>query len=247
MGYNKPSLPTGKLASIAHMERLREQNERRRRAVEKREIDEAMRRQALARDPANAGINMGAIEHQAVKVKFDATTGKVKLAKRESENVFDLITMDDHLAEAGHRITQIWADRMGMGGSAPKPSEADDIDYDPKPSQDSGYVDKSRVDVELMNCRMDYHSRLWKRIMTPTDGFGRMSVYPMLFDALCEDIVTGQRWRAAEGIRKPVSQWRHIVQKLTGEKQPHRQAGVIQSACAELYLILKEIDKARYQ
>jgi len=259
MSRSKPSLPTGRMASDAHRERMREMAERKREIAEKKEIEEAMREQALARDPTKAGANLKELDRQSgfvpgcIEVVKDSS-GRPFRIERTPNNVFNLLgkvkfdkdgkriepTLSEDMVNAGNRLVEIWAGKQGLAGSS-------DADI----SRDIDRVDCSTASNDFLTSKMHRSIKKWQSI---TREFGTHSKWPAVFESLCQDIMETEATPNLNVIRKgdgtviretQKSRWRSIINQAFNEPNKDAQAGLVRSGCEELAKILEAVEGIR--
>ncbi len=189
------------------LRRAREAAERRKQAEE---VAEAIKAQALARDPAQAGIDMHEAQRQGVIVDFHPGTTKVKRAERRGTGVFEALaaTLAQGERDAGNDLVEIYARRMGRAG---------------RQTEEIGFHDKGTPDREWYTADMQSARLEWERHM---EKFGMMSIGPKLLEDLCADVEFKQ------------GRWRERVQFWSGETNLDRQGSVVKGICRELHAIM---------
>ncbi len=198
-----------------------------------REIDDAMRAQALARDPASAGLDVAEVTRQGdVVVDHDSRNGAILRAERIGRNVFCQLgrlragqtdpTLSAEMVDAGNRLIEIYAEKHGLAGS-----------LDANLRQVFDRVDGGTKDDDFLTGRMHSAIKRWQRIM---GDFGAQSRLPALFELLCQDAMETEHTLRVSANR---TRWRSIVAQVCAIQEPHAQAALIVFGCTELVEILR--------
>ncbi len=186
-----------------------------------------MRRQAFARNPG--GVRGDALSLQAF-ANVETRTMQVKgnpvvFARRPPDTVWhrlaDILGAD--LVDAGERLTEIYAEMMGLAGA---------------PERDPGMPMTKRDDPTNLPTRMLEANRRWAAIMAE---FSRGSVFPAMFQGLCMDIMEGEFSPMQVPGKPKRSRWRTIVAGVTRVDNRNGQGVVVVLGCRELAQIMADL------
>jgi hypothetical protein len=187
-------------------------------AIARRRAAERARESAIARDPAQWGVNAAALElpaNDAVEVRPDPARGAARVSRAD---IFERFRANGGLGQGAHDAVRRLQDDIAVLHR----TQAGGGDFAPR-------IDRS-IDPQSFT---DARRRAGARIEVALALAGAASA--RLLVALCEpDVVLG---RAAD--------WRAVVAKETGERLPDAQGAVLRAACENLAGAYARVDGTR--